>query len=63
VDHNFEREIQRRKIRSSLTAAGVELVRYKSDLFCVQEVRWDKWGTVRARDNIFSMGKETKIIN
>jgi len=29
----------------------------------VQDVRWDKEGTVRAGDFIFSMEKETKIIN
>jgi hypothetical protein len=29
----------------------------------VQEVRWGKRGTVRAKDYIFSMEKETKIIN
>jgi hypothetical protein len=29
----------------------------------VQEVRWDKGGTVRAGDYNFSMEKETKIIN
>jgi hypothetical protein len=32
----------------SLTAAGRELARYKLDLVGVQEVRWDKGGTVRA---------------
>jgi hypothetical protein len=26
----------------------------------VQEVRWDKEGTIKARDYSFSMGKETK---
>jgi len=30
---------------------------------CVQEVRWDKEGTVGAGDYIFSMEKETTIIN
>jgi hypothetical protein len=29
----------------------------------VQEVRWDKVGTVTAEDYFFSMEKETKIIN
>src|SRR5215469_944672 len=33
----------------SLTAAARELARYKLDLVGVQEVRWDKGGTVRAR--------------
>jgi len=34
----------------SFTAAARELARYKLDLVCVQEVRWDKVGTVRAED-------------
>jgi len=29
----------------------------------VQEVRWDKEGTVKAGDYIFFMGKEMKIIS
>ena len=38
----------------SLTAAGRELARCKLDLVCVQEVRLDNGGTVRAGDyNIF----------
>ena len=38
----------------SLTEAARELARYKLDLVGVQEVRWDKRGTVRAVDyNIF----------
>ena len=47
----------------SLTAAARELARYKLDLVDVQEVRWDKGGTVRAGDYIFSMEKEMKIIS
>jgi len=47
----------------SLKAAARELVRYKLDVVGVQEVRWDKGGTVRAGIMIFSMGKERKIIN
>ena len=48
----------------SLTAAARELARCKLDLVGVQEVRWDKGGTVRAGDsNFFSVEKETKIIN
>jgi len=39
-----------------------ELARYRLDLVGVQEVRWDKGGTVRTGDGIFSMEKETKII-
>ena len=34
----------------SLKAAVRELVRYKLDVVGVQEVRWDKGGTVRAGD-------------
>jgi hypothetical protein len=41
-----------------------ELVRYKLDLVGVQEVRWDKGGTVRVGDyTFFSMEKEMKVIN
>jgi hypothetical protein len=47
----------------SLTAAARELARYKLDLVGVQEVMWDKEGTVRAADCNFSTKKETKIIN
>ena len=32
----------------SLTAAARELARYKLDLLDVQEVRWNRGGTVRA---------------
>ena len=41
----------------SLTAAARELARYKLDLVGVQEVRWDRGGTVRAGDYIFFYGK------
>ena len=34
----------------SLMAAARDLARYKLDLVGVQEVRWDKEGTVRAGD-------------
>jgi len=34
----------------SLTAAARELARYKLDLVGVQEVRWEKGGTVTAGD-------------
>ena len=37
----------------SLTAAATEFAGYKLDLVLVQEVRWDKEGTVRARDYHF----------
>ena len=35
-----------------LMAAARELARYKLDLVGVQEVRWDKEGTVKAGDYI-----------
>ena len=41
----------------SLTAAARELARYKLNLVGVQEVRWDKGGTVRAGDYNFFYGK------
>ena len=44
-------------IAGSLAAAARELARYKLDLVGVQEVRWDKGGTVRAGDYIFCYGK------
>ena len=48
----------------SLMAAARELARYKLDLVGVQEVRWDKEGTVKAGDySFFSMGKKMKIIS
>jgi hypothetical protein len=34
----------------SITAATSEFVRYKLDLVGLQEVRWDKEGTVRTSD-------------
>ena len=37
----------------SLRAAARELARHKLDLVVVQEVRWDRGGTVRAGDYIF----------
>jgi len=37
----------------SLTAVARELARYKLDSVGVQEVRWDRRGTVRAGDYIF----------
>jgi len=47
----------------SLKAAARELARYKLDIVGVQEVRWDKGGTVEQRIMIFFTGKEIKIIN
>ena len=41
----------------SLAAATRKLARYKLDLVGVQEVRWDKGGTVRAGDYNFFYGK------
>jgi len=41
----------------SLMAVNRELARYKLDLVGVQEVRWDKGGTVRAGDYNFFYGK------
>jgi len=41
----------------SLKAAARELVSYKLDVVGVQEVRWDKGGTVRAGDYDFLYGK------
>jgi hypothetical protein len=45
------------------TAAAREIARCKFDLVDVQEVRWDKGGTVEQGIIIFSVEKETKIIN
>jgi len=39
----------------SLATVARELSRYNFDLAGVQEVRWDKGGTVRAGDYLFSM--------
>jgi len=47
----------------SFTTAARELARYILDLVGAQEVRWEKGRTVRAGDYIFSIDKETKIIN
>jgi len=47
----------------SITAAARELARYKLDLVGVQEVRWDKRGTVSAGDYIFFIEKEMKIMS
>jgi exonuclease III len=41
----------------SLMTVAKELARYKLDLVGVQEVRWDKGGTVRAGDYTFFYGK------
>jgi exonuclease III len=48
----------------SLRTAAGELARYKLDLVSVQEVKWDKGGTVRTGDHLFfHMKKEAKIVN
>ena len=44
-------------------AAARELVRYKLDAVGVQEVMWDKGGSVTAGDYDFFYGKGMKIIN
>jgi exonuclease III len=44
----------------SLMTVTRELARYKLDLVGVQEVRWDKGGTVRAGDYTFFYGKGNK---
>jgi hypothetical protein len=41
----------------SITAAASELARYKLHIVGVQEVRWDKGGTVRVGDYNFFYGK------
>jgi hypothetical protein len=41
----------------SLTTVARELAKYKLDLVSVQEVRWDKEGTVRAGEYTFFYGK------
>jgi exonuclease III len=41
----------------SLMTVAMELAKYKLDLVGVQEVRWDKEGTVRAREYTFFDGK------
>jgi len=47
----------------SLIAGAREWARYKLDLGGVQEVWWDREGTVRAGDYNFSMEKEMRIVN
>jgi exonuclease III len=46
------------RYRAGLVMAAVrELAGYNLDLVGVQEVRWDKWSTVRARVYNFFYGK------
>ena len=47
----------------SLPTVARELAVYKLDLVGVQEVRWDKGGTLRAGDYIFTLAKEAKLIS
>ena len=47
----------------SLTAVDRKLARYKLDLVGLQEVRWDKWGTVRAGDYNFFCGKGNENVS
>jgi len=47
----------------SVTAAARELARNKLDLLDVQEVRWNKGGTVRGGDFNYFYVKKEKIIN
>ena len=44
----------------SRTAVTRELARYKLDVVGVQEVRWDKWSTVRAGDYICFLWKRKR---
>jgi exonuclease III len=44
----------------SLTGVARELERYKLGLVVVQGVRWEKMGTVRARDYKFVYEKKNK---
>jgi exonuclease III len=44
----------------SFTSAARELARYKLDVVGVQEIRWDKGGTVRTGDYTFFYGKGNK---
>jgi hypothetical protein len=50
-------------VSGSLTAVARELARHELNLLGVQEAKWEKGGTVRARNHIFSIEKERKIIN
>ena len=45
------------RVGSFTAAAARELARYKLDLVGVEEVRWDREGTVRAGDYNFFYGK------
>ena len=47
----------------SLSKLARELVRYNVDLVGVQEVKWYRWGTLRAGDYIFFYGKGKSSIS
>ena len=47
----------------SFKAAAKEIGRYKLDVGGMQEVRWDKGGSVTTGDYDFFYGMEMKIIN
>jgi hypothetical protein len=47
----------------SLTRVAKKVTKHKFNLVGLQGVRWEKKDTVRVGDYIFSMEKETKIIN
>jgi len=47
----------------SLPTVARKLAVYKLVFVGVQEVMWDKGGTLRAGDYIFTVAKEAKIIN
>jgi hypothetical protein len=51
------RNVRNLCMSGSLTAAARELARCKLDSAGVQEITREKWGTVRARDYIFFVGK------
>jgi hypothetical protein len=53
----FRRSLYR---SGSITTGAREFARYKIDSLGVQEVRWDKGGTVRAGDYIFLWKRKQK---
>jgi len=59
-DENRYMELRRCYRAGSLKAAARELAGYKLDIVGVQEVRWDKLGTVRAGNCDFFYGKRNK---
>ena len=55
------RSLYRAGSHTAAAAAARELAIYKVDFLDLQEVRWDKGGTVREGDYDFFCGKEMKI--